>query len=548
MTEDLQVAQTAPAATLTASNLLKARKSRLLTIAGVVLLTAAGCLGIYREIASLWSVWTTDPLRSIGMLIPPASIFLTLRVWQHLNWQMRGTWWGLGVIGLSYTLSALRQKVVFFAVFGNATASLIPVSLPLYVYASGVVLLFAGTTVWRKAWFPIGLLMLAQPVPILAIGLIDIPLQNVSARVARSFATFIHFAPKTPQLRLMFSPDFGMFIAPGCDGIRGAVTMGYVAMILGYLKRVAWTVWVALVAGAVLLGYIFNFVRLCLLVVYYRIALGHPNLEAVAKQADYAIGSCLFLAATFLFLGIASRRPRVTSPEPGKAGEQGDLLDTRVAALRLGAFAVMLTAVLFLPTSALDSTGSGRFDANEFAARLPRQIGAFTLRRTWYEQGDGTPVVQAGAYSAPGSDEITLGVWIAPINHIHDAQACWLARGLEPQLLTIRPYRVRGGDSEPFNTGFYSDGITDSIVVSPWCTPESCAQYRGTSSTGRLGFVFLDQTSSIARSKDHPVSIMIRIDRLHETVPQLTTEDALEGEAERFIAGLDPNSLSRAFQ
>jgi len=37
----------------------------------------------------------------------------------------------------------------------------------------------------------------------------------------------------------MFAPDFGMFIAPGCDGIRGAITLGYLALVLGYLKRVS---------------------------------------------------------------------------------------------------------------------------------------------------------------------------------------------------------------------------------------------------------------------------------------------------------------------
>ena len=46
----------------------------------IALLAAAGCLGIHREIAELWTFWTTDPLRSIGMLIPPTSIVLTLRV------------------------------------------------------------------------------------------------------------------------------------------------------------------------------------------------------------------------------------------------------------------------------------------------------------------------------------------------------------------------------------------------------------------------------------------------------------------------------------
>ena len=272
---------------------------------GIAVLTVFGCLGIFRELSFLWSIWTGDPLRSIGMLIPPTSVILTLRVWRQHGWEMRGTWWGLVVIGLAYFLSVLRQNLVLLAIVGGRPNAFLPVSLPVYVYASGIVLLFAGTRVWRDAWFPLGLLLLCQPIPGLSSGLIDIPLQNISARVARSFATFIGFTPTTPELRLMFSPNFGMFIAPGCDGIRGAVTLGYVALILGYLKRVSILRWIALVAGAVLLGYLFNFVRLCTLVIYYRIALGHPSMEGFAKQADYMIGSCLFLIATILFVWIA---------------------------------------------------------------------------------------------------------------------------------------------------------------------------------------------------------------------------------------------------
>ena len=56
--------------------------------------------------------------------------------------------------------------------------------------------------------------------------------------------------PLSPdQLRLMFTPDFGMFIAPGCNGIRGAVTMGLIALIAGYIYRFRWYAHVAVVAG-----------------------------------------------------------------------------------------------------------------------------------------------------------------------------------------------------------------------------------------------------------------------------------------------------------
>lgn len=45
----------------------------------IALPAVVGCLGFYRELVVLSSLWTGDPLRSIGIFIPPVSILLTLR-------------------------------------------------------------------------------------------------------------------------------------------------------------------------------------------------------------------------------------------------------------------------------------------------------------------------------------------------------------------------------------------------------------------------------------------------------------------------------------
>ena len=541
------------------------------------LLAAAGCLGIERELSLLWRCWTTDPLRSIGMLIPPASIILTLRVWRQNGWQLRGSWWGLALIGAAFFVSILHQSAELFFTAGTALVSLIPLTLPVYLYGSGIVLLFAGARVWRKAWFPLGLLLLSQPVPVLTSSMIDIPLQNISARVAREFATLIHFAPTTPQLRLMFSPDFGMFIAPGCDGIRGAVTLGYLALILGYLKRVTLRRWVAYVVGGVLLGYFFNFIRLCVLVVYYRIALGHPALEDVAKQADYVIGSSLFLLAILIFIRLASLKAEPASADHAQPGEKSgprancsrsekSAPSARNQFFRCAAFAVVLLAVLALPSSALRSrqgAPASTLPSAASLARFPKQIGGFALTRTWYEQSGGQTLVESGAYSAPGSDEIILAVWVAPFVYYHDATSCWLARGLQPERVTSLPFVTAQGKSLDLSTGFYNDGVTDSIVVSVACTPGSCSQSQQVASKGHFSFFVLKpQVSELAAGAAHPVPIMIRIDRPQPDRPQsdapqsdqphssdpAATQTALTAEAQRFLSGLDPMSLSQAFQ
>src|SRR5260370_33420383 len=105
----------------------------------------------------------------------------------------------------------------------------------------------------------------------------------------------------------MFTPDFGMFIAPGCNGIRGAITMGFIALVAGYVYRFRWYAHAAVVAGAVLLGYVFNFGRLCILGLCYIGALRITWLPNRAEMGGYIIGAWLFLAGTFLLFYLVGR-------------------------------------------------------------------------------------------------------------------------------------------------------------------------------------------------------------------------------------------------
>jgi exosortase J len=509
----------------------------------VALLFVLGCLGFSRELTFLWMIWTTDPLRSIGMLIPPVSILLTLRTWRSYGWEMRGTWWGLLLLALAFGVSILKQSIVIQSMSGWATFNPIPTTIPLFLYGCGIMLLFAGPRVVRKAWFPLGLLLLCQPVPSFFM-LLDLPLQHISAHVARSFATLIGFAPTTPQLRLMFSPNFGMFIAPGCDGIRGAVTMGYLALILGYLKRVSVRRWAAYVAGGVLLGYLFNFTRLCVLVLYYRLALGHPALENVAKMADYGIGSCLFLLATFLFLRLLHRQEDATGSESAPDPVRSSACICSLA-LKCAAFAAVVLATLSLTGSVLREHRTSTALPISYADRMPKKVGDYALTRTWYEQQTaGTTVVQAGAYSAPGSDEITLAVWVAPTSNLHNGNDCLLVRGIEPTTLTTQSFITAQGKLVDFRTGSYSDGITDSIVANAVCALGSCLQSTHAVFGSKLEFQYM----GYAQKQAHPVSFTIRVEKPASGTPKADTYKNLSSELQTFLAGLDTTHLSQSFQ
>src|ERR1035441_10222921 len=95
--------------------------------------------------------------------------------------------------------------------------SLPPPSLMLLAYGSAVVLLLGGVRLYRAALFPILLLWFANPIPSRFSLLVDMPLQHASAHIARGFAMSLGHSLTPDHLRLMFTPDFGMFIAPGCN-------------------------------------------------------------------------------------------------------------------------------------------------------------------------------------------------------------------------------------------------------------------------------------------------------------------------------------------
>ena len=186
-------------------------------------------------------MWTTDALKSIGMMVPLVSLILILRAWRRLGWEMDGTWWGLPLLLIAiaavWTQEAIRTPASCLAELDYGPPT------PFARIITGVRIWSSSTYRWCKASigrrgleFPILLLWFANPVPRAFSLLVDMPLQTLSAHIARAFAMHLGQPLKLrDHLRLMFTPDFGMFIAPGCNGIRGAVTMGFIALIAGYI-------------------------------------------------------------------------------------------------------------------------------------------------------------------------------------------------------------------------------------------------------------------------------------------------------------------------
>lgn len=271
---------------------------------------------MWSDIGVIWQTWLHDGLRSIGLLIPIASVMLLIRAWWKSPPQMQGTWWGLALCAAALVAARVNGSNPFL--FGSSSGVVVhPFSLGvlLFIFVSGVVLLFASSKAWRDALFPIALLLCVNPVPHAITQTIDLPLQYIGAHTANAFASWLKTPLEGSELRLMFSPALGMFIAPGCNGLRGALAMGYLTLILGYLYRLPWRIWTIYISAGILIAYLLNLVRLCGLVLFYKLALAVPFLARHMEALDYLLGTLIFFSAAFFVLRIPRQWARRQIPQ-----------------------------------------------------------------------------------------------------------------------------------------------------------------------------------------------------------------------------------------
>jgi exosortase J len=549
-----------------------------------VALSAVGVFAIFSTAMFLWALWTNDPLKSIGGFVPVVSLALILRVWRSLGWEMDGRWWGLGILAATVAMVHLRDVAILEFILSPSWAIFLPPhSLVALLYAAGAVLLFGGMRLLRAAVFPVGLMWFVNPVPNFFTLHIDLPLQHISATIARGFAQGLGQKLSPDQLKLMFTPEFGMFIAPGCNGIRGAITMGFIALIAGYLYKFRPRTMAAVVVGAVLLGYVFNLVRLCFLVVFYIVAVHVRWLQSRAEMGDYVIGACLFFAATAMLFSLIQRLnpggglrlPKLAPPPEAVAEElaPGSFLPRWIGFAVLVAvgsvsYARALVAARDRPVVAASGAASG-------AVRFPERVGDYRLERTWSEYLPGGGLIFYWADYMPGRGAIpgrgavsgegaaeghtpdggdaadgntgVVSVGISPVLGAHDTLLCHAARG-EDWLWHGDMAEATAGGAVNFSGSFFNDGATQYLEATTVCMGESCGQY----STNRTHFGFVysrpDTRTVLGQSPRRPIPVLLRTETLNTAAAADAARAELAGNLTKFLAGADLAEFTKPYR
>jgi exosortase J len=452
-----------------------------------VVLAAVGSLALMPLWLRMGHLWTTDPLRSIGAVFPLVACAGVLAAWRRLGWSTRGTFWGLPVVALSILLArAIDSSALIVSYDGLHPMNY---GTALFLYACGTVLFFGGPRLLRNSILPLCLLLLINPVPTAFNARVDLPLQYLSASTARSFAHLIGVQPTGVQLRMMFTPDFGMFIAPGCNGVRGSITLFYLALIFGYVHRLRLHMLVLIALGAFILGYALNLLRLCVLVVYYRIGTSFPAIQKHGSGIDYVIGSTLFLLVALglgmLIYSLEPSRESDTQEARRKLAVEdprfsGPVLPSRVTAIVRALCFFALTSAFVVPE--LRSTclpQALRPTEQKVLSSYPATVGPYRLTRTWAEHDNNGKICLAMAEYVASPDSggtakrFTLGLWVGSAHHlVADSK---FFQGIRAQWTGSFNATARHALPVHFDTSFYDDGISRQYDAESICRHSGCA-------------------------------------------------------------------------
>jgi exosortase J len=347
------------------------------------------------------------------------------------------------------------------------------------------------------------------------------------------------------DLQIMFSPTTGMFIAPGCDGLRGSITMGLTAIVIAYYYRFRWYIFLPVVVAGVLLGYVFNFLRLCSMVVYDRISVSYPRLGPHEELADHIVGGCIFVVALVIFFAAAEalkQKPDDIAPLPApKEPVRAWPVLSKVAALLVMA-AIFGAEVLHQHRVDLAAA------AGQPMPTLPARVGNFTLQRTWNEQQFGVLVYTWGDYAAPAANgepgaHVMLG--ISP-QTVHDAEVCHIARGEDPTWHGQMVAATAGGQVE-LTAATYNNGAVQKLEASTVCDHGACRQFSETTRHMTLIYARPHRGVPLEADTTRPIPVLLKVESLDVLAPQSVIQPQLTATLTAFLKGADLSSLTAPY-
>ena len=263
---------------------------------GWVVIFLASFLVFFRQrIDHLLVTWVSDGIYSLCPFVPLISgglVYLNRDRLKTLPAEPSS-------VGIALVALCIGMTVWFdYRVFGYLVLTPALMALTL----AGMVLALRGWATLREVGFPLAFLLVLLPVPPSLMFTIDYPLQTMCARATAGLGSVVGLGLHCAGAQVLFpDPDLSVAVAPGCNGLRSTVALLAISSVYAYLLKGKWYKRSILVAAAIPLAYVGNFLRLLGIVGILSWA-GSRILNHVS-QLDACLGLVAFaVPLTLLFL------------------------------------------------------------------------------------------------------------------------------------------------------------------------------------------------------------------------------------------------------
>ena len=258
---------------------------------GGLLCLALGWL-YFDVLRRLTSDWYNDENYSHGLLVP----FIA----GYAIWQNRERLQAIVAKPMTWIGGGLTVLAVLLLWAGTVGAELFVTRVSFLFAIVGLILYFGGIDWLKQMTFPLLLLLLAIPIPLLIFNRIAFPLQLIASDYAARVINLIGI-PAFREGNVIELAQMKLEVVEACSGIRSLMSLTTLAVTYAYFTESKWWRRIVLVASVIPIAIITNAARVTITGI-----MAHHRGEEAAQGFQHAFsGWLMFVVAMILLLAVA---------------------------------------------------------------------------------------------------------------------------------------------------------------------------------------------------------------------------------------------------
>src|SRR5579864_3091859 len=221
----------------------------------IVVLTVLALTACYAQtLRGMFQQWSTDEDMSHGFIVPIVILWILWRErdrWRAIHAKPRR--WGFALLA-----SAAGLQLV-----GALGVGLFASSVGFLISSAGVILCLGGFECLRVAAFPLVLALFMLPKLAIVYNQATLPLQLLASRIAADILTFAGIGV-IREGNILDVSGHRVAVVEACNGIRYLLSLGFMAVVFGYLSDSKPWMRSALLVAAVPVAILANGVRVAI--------------------------------------------------------------------------------------------------------------------------------------------------------------------------------------------------------------------------------------------------------------------------------------------